>query len=61
MISGPQPETTRDYQVIGVDEAGKETVLTRVLDNHYRLRLLRAADAPSAAYPFTRRNPDADQ
>lgn len=38
MLSGPQPETIRDYRVTGIDESGKEIVLERVLDNYYRLR-----------------------
>jgi hypothetical protein len=38
MISGAQPESIRDYQVIGVDKNGKETVLAKVLDNYQKLR-----------------------
>jgi hypothetical protein len=38
MISGAQPESIRDYQIIGVDPEGKETVLANPFDNYQKLR-----------------------
>ncbi|MGC3967631.1 MAG: hypothetical protein QM775_09750 [Pirellulales bacterium] len=37
IIRAPQPETVRDYELIGIDAGGKETVLATVKNNHQRL------------------------
>jgi hypothetical protein len=38
MIRAPQPETIRDYTIVGKSADGKETVLAEVKGNHQRLR-----------------------
>lgn len=38
IIRAPQPETVRDYELVAVDAAGKETSLAKVTGNHQRLR-----------------------
>ncbi len=37
IIRAPQPETVRDYELVAVDAAGKETSLAKVTGNHQRL------------------------
>lgn len=38
MIAGPQPETNRDYKVIGILADGSERVLADIANNYQRLR-----------------------
>ena len=38
IVRAPQPETVRDYELIAIDAAGKETSLAKVAGNHQRLR-----------------------
>ena len=37
MIRGPQPETVRDYELIGTDADGRQRSLAKVTGNHQRL------------------------
>lgn len=37
IIRAPQPETVRDYELVAIDAAGKETSLAKVAGNHQRL------------------------
>jgi hypothetical protein len=38
IVRGPQPETIRDYTLIGLDESGNQRELLRVAGNYQRLR-----------------------
>ena len=38
MLSGPQPETSRNYEVVGVLPNGSERQLAKVENNYQRLR-----------------------
>lgn len=38
IVRGPQPETVRDYRLVGVDEAGNRRILAEVTGNFQRLR-----------------------